>query len=228
VVSVAQNLAQVRSRIATACAAAGRGADEVRLLPVSKTVGSQAIREAYAAGVRMLGENRVHEALPKAEELADTDLTWSIIGHLQTNKAPQVARFAAELQTLDSLRLAEQLDRRLQQAGRSLDVFVQVNSSGEDRKSGLPPDEVEAFTQRLGQFTSLNVRGLMTVAIFSNDQAQVVECFARMTAVRARLQDRDGAGWSELSMGMSGDFELAIGHGATVVRVGQAIFGSRV
>lgn len=197
------------------------------MLPVSKTVGADAIREAIAAGVTMVGENRIREAGEKAELLADTGVRWSIIGHVQTNKAKDVAAFAHEVQTLDSLRLAEALDRRLQEEGRGVDVYVQVNSSGEEQKSGLAPDEVPDFTARLGDFASLNVLGLMTIAVLSDDTDAVAACFDRVSSVRDRLRDRDGGGWDDLSMGMSGDFELAIAHGATVVRIGTAIFGAR-
>lgn len=178
----------------------------------------------------MLGENKVQEAQRKSQTLADlTDLKWSVIGHLQRNKARDVARFATEFQALDSLRLAEALDRRLQQQGRSLDVFVQVNSSGEASKFGLAPEEVTAFVKELPHYSSLRVRGLMTLALFSSDMERVRPCFVLMRALRDRLRQEapDGLEFDELSMGMSGDFEVAIEEGATVVRVGQSIFGAR-
>jgi pyridoxal phosphate enzyme (YggS family) len=153
-----------------------------------------------------------------------------VIGHLQTNKAKQVAEVAAEFHALDSLRLAEALDRRLSALDRTLDVFVQVNSSGEDSKFGLPPNQVPAFAAELERFATLRVRGLMTLAVFSEDTALVGACFQRMRDLRARLQDTDERPerWAELSMGMSGDYEQAIAYGATTVRVGQAIFGDRL
>lgn len=231
--SVAQfrtNLDAVQQRIKSACARSGREPKEVRLLPVSKTVPQERIRMAYAAGCRFLGENKVQEALEKSEALADlTDLKWSLIGHLQSNKAKYVARFAHEFQALDSLKLAGALDRRLQIEGRSLDIFVQVNSSGEESKFGLAPEEVLDFVRQLPAFSALRVRGLMTLALFSPDQDRVRPCFQRMRDVQEMLrQDApDSLSFDELSMGMSGDFELAIEEGATVVRVGQAIFGPR-
>lgn len=224
------NLAVVQMRIAAACRRAGRDPASVRLLPVSKTKPESSLRLAYAAGCRLLGENKVQEAHRKWQAMADlTDLQWSVIGHLQTNKARLVAQFATEFQALDSLRLAEVLDRRLQIEGRTLDVFVQVNTSGEASKYGLPPEEVPAFVQALTAFTMLRVRGLMTLALFSSEAERVRRCFVLLRGLRDRL--RQGApaavGLDELSMGMSGDFEIAIEEGATVVRVGQAIFGAR-
>lgn len=227
---VAERLARVRERIAAACAAAGRPADDVRLMAVTKTHGAAPLRAAYDAGLRLFGENRVQEALGKLDDLADAaDLRWAVIGHLQGNKVRQALEFAAELHTLDSLKLAEALDRRLQEQGRGLDVFVQVNSSGEASKSGLDPDDVERFVLDLRPFTALRVRGLMTLAVYSDDQQEVAACFATMTDLQRRLRQLDAApgSYDELSMGMSGDFELAIAHGATTVRVGQGLFGAR-
>lgn len=224
------NLVQVQARIQTACARVGRDPATVRLLPVSKTVGEERLRLAYQAGCRELGENKVQEAQRKSEIMADlTDMRWVLIGHLQTNKAKHVARFAHEFQALDRLRLAEILDRRLQAEGRSLDVLVQVNTSAESSKYGLPPAEVGAFLKQLPAFSALRVRGLMTLALFSNDSAQVRACFTKLRILRDQLRQNAPAGISldELSMGMSGDFELAIEEGATTVRIGQAIFGAR-
>ncbi|MEA5154087.1 YggS family pyridoxal phosphate-dependent enzyme [Raineyella sp.] len=227
---VRTNLAEVRSRIDAACRDAGRDPGEVRLLPVTKTHGLETIRMAYDAGYRRLGENRVQEAVAKWQGSLDwPGVEWAIIGHLQTNKAKDVARFAVEFQALDSVRLARELDRRLQAEGRGLDVLLEVNSSGEPQKSGVAPDEAAALAAELRAYDSLRVRGLMTVAVRSADPARVGACFERMRTLRERLRqdDRAAGSYDELSMGMSGDFELAIAHGATCVRVGRAIFGER-
>lgn len=224
---IEQRLRAVRQRIVAACVAAGREPDEVRLLPVSKTKPSVAVLAAHRLGITRFGENRVQEAQVKAAELADEAVEWAIIGHLQTNKARHMITFASEFQALDSLRLAAELDRRLQAEGRQLDVLVQVNSSGEPQKFGITPEEAPRFARDLAAFDALNVRGLMTLAVFSQDRSRVSRCFEVMRTTQAVLRDADGGGWDELSMGMSGDFELAIEHGSTCVRVGTAIFGDR-
>lgn len=219
------NLTAVQARIDSACLRAGRDPTEVRLLPVSKTMDEAHLRLAYQAGCRFFGENKVQEADWKSQAMTDlTDLKWSVIGHLQTNKAKLVARFASEFQALDSLRTAQAIDRRLQIEGRALDVFVQVNTSHEESKYGLDPDDVAAFMQNLRGFDTLRVRGLMTLAEFSSNAERVRACFVRLRTLRDRLDDPQKLA---LSMGMSGDFEIAIEEGASVVRVGQAIFGAR-
>lgn len=223
------NVADVQARIAAAARRVGRAPADVTLLPVSKTVPTDRVRVAIESGMRLLGENKVQEAVRKNAETADLDVSWSIIGHLQTNKARDVAAFATEFQALDRLRVAEALDRRLQAAGRSLDVFVQVNTSAEDSKFGMPPEELPAFLEALPSYETLRVRGLMTLAILTPDDARVRECFSLLRTLRdhAREDAPDLIGAGELSMGMSGDYEIAVEEGATCVRVGQAIFGAR-
>ncbi|MFC2753297.1 MAG: YggS family pyridoxal phosphate-dependent enzyme [Cardiobacterium sp.] len=224
---ITANLASIQARIHAACAACGRDPAEVRLLPVSKTVPAERLHFAYDAGIRLLGENKVQEAYDKWQALSALDgLQWAVIGHLQSNKVKYVARFAAEFQALDSLDIAAALDRRLQQEGRSLDVFIQINTSDEPQKYGMAPDTAEAFIRALPAYSALRPRGLMTLALFSDDHEAVRRCFIRLRELRDRLQQQNPA-VAELSMGMSGDFELAIAEGATTVRVGQAIFGAR-
>lgn len=228
-IDIQNNLATVNQKIADACQSVGRDPSSVRLLPVTKTVPAERLRIAHAAGCRQMGENKVQEAREKSEVLSDLDIQWSVIGHLQTNKVKYITRFAHEFQALDSLKVAAELDKRLQAAGRGMDVYVQVNSSGESSKFGLPPEDVEDFVKQLPNYASLQIKGLMTLAIFSTDHERVRACFVRMRDLRDRLRQNAPAGLSfeELSMGMSGDYELAIEEGATVVRVGQAIFGKR-
>lgn len=228
--TVKTRLHEVEARIDAACARAQRSADSVRLLPVSKTVAPEKICTAYAAGYRSFGENKVQEAKEKHHALhALDDIDWVIIGHLQTNKAKWVARYASEFQALDSLRVAEALERRLQREGRCLDVLIQVNTSGEASKFGLAPAEVPAFIHALQSYNALRVQGLMTLALFSADSARVRPCFIALRELRDRLLENlpESMSMRELSMGMSGDFEIAIEEGATTVRIGQAIFGTR-
>ena len=220
------NLAAVEQRIVGACARAGRERASVRLLPITKTVPDHILRHAHAAGITSFGENKIQEASAKHEALADLPIEWSIVGHLQTNKAKYLTRFAREFQALDSLRLAGILDQRLARENRDLDVYVQVNTSGEASKFGLHPDDLLPFVDELHQFPRLKPRGLMTLALFSADMGKVRPCFALLRALRDRAVERH-PGLSGLSMGMTGDFETAIEEGATVVRIGQAIFGQR-
>ncbi|RMX08318.1 YggS family pyridoxal phosphate-dependent enzyme [Corticibacter populi] len=224
------NIGRIQARIDAACERAGRSPQTVRLLPVSKTVDEARLRLAYAAGCRALGENKVQEAHAKWQAMSDlSDLRWCLIGHLQTNKARQVAQFASEFHALDNLRVAEELDRRLQALGRGLDVLVQVNTSGEASKFGLEPAQALDFMRQLPAFSALRVRGLMTLALHSDDEPRVRSCFAMLRGLREQLREAapQGAEIAELSMGMSGDFEWAIEEGASVVRIGQAIFGAR-
>lgn len=223
------NLHDVRVRIEKACAKAGRNPEEIRLLPVSKTVPDAVIRQAFHEGLTAFGENKVQEAKTKSELLADLPIKWSVIGHLQANKVKYIAKFASEFQALDSLKIAALLNERLAIEKRTMDVLVQVNTSNEETKFGLDPADVAEFVKALPEFTNLNVRGFMTLAIFSDDTERVRKCFQILRALRDDLRDKTSANvkLDELSMGMSGDFETAIEEGATVVRVGQGIFGSR-
>lgn len=222
----AANLRSLQERIASACHRCGRRPEDVRLLPVTKTVPAHILRHAFAAGVSDFAENKLQEAREKQATLDDLDIRWSIIGHLQTNKVKHLVRFASEFHALDSLRLAEELDRRLEVQGRDLDVFVQVNTSGETSKYGLHPDELLPFVQRLSHYPRLRPRGLMTLAVFSADADRVRACFRLLRDLKDRAVGINPE-VTILSMGMSGDFEIAIEEGADVVRVGQAIFGTR-
>lgn len=220
------NLASVEERIASACARAGRDRAAVRLLPITKTVPAHVLRYAYKAGISSFGENKIQEATTKREALSDLAIDWSIVGHLQTNKVKYLTRFATEFHALDSLRLADLLNKRLEREDRFLDVYVQVNTSGEESKFGLHPDALLPFVETFDQFARLKPRGLMTLALFSSDMAKVRPCFVRLRCLRDEAVKRY-PGLTGLSMGMTGDFEEAIEEGATVVRVGQAIFGKR-
>lgn len=223
---LAANWIAVRDRVAQACRYAGREPSEVSILPVSKTFCAEAVRAAAALGLRRFGENRVQEVRAKAPLLADCAIDWVIIGPLQTNKAKDVARLAHEVQTLDRLELAEALDRRLQIEGRALEVLVQVKTSPEESKHGLPPDGLAPLLVQLQRFDTLRVGGLMTIATHTDDEVEVRRCFRQLRELRDAMAAR-GHALPRLSMGMSADFALAIAEGATEVRIGSAIFGAR-
>jgi pyridoxal phosphate enzyme (YggS family) len=218
--SIALNLASVHARIEAACAACGRDPREVTLLAVSKRMPESAIREAYAEGQRDFGENYVQELVQKAEALRDLpELRLHLIGHLQTNKAKLVARAAHAVQSVDSVRVAEALARAVP-AGRVLRVHVQVNAAGEATKSGAELSEVGALVAAIQKEPTLVLDGFMTIPPAA-DEARDREAFRALAALgRAH-------GTSSLSMGMSADLETAVEEGATVVRVGTAIFGAR-
>ncbi|MGB3269580.1 MAG: YggS family pyridoxal phosphate-dependent enzyme [Rhodanobacter sp.] len=223
---LAANWSDIRRRVDEACRAAGRDPTEVDILPVSKTFGPELIRAMVALGVRRFGENKVQEIRDKSALLADCGIDWVMIGHLQTNKAKDVARLASEVQSLDRLELAEALDRRLQHEGRALDVLVQVKTSSEPSKYGLPPEQLAGFLNNLRRYETLRVRGLMTLAIHSSEPAEIRACFRLLRELRDR-EVRQGHDLTKLSMGMSGDFPLAVAEGATELRIGTAIFGKR-
>ncbi|MGC1547573.1 MAG: YggS family pyridoxal phosphate-dependent enzyme, partial [Rhodanobacter sp.] len=206
--------------------AAGRDPGEVSRLPVRKTFGPELIRAAAAMGLRRFGENKVQEIRDKSGPLADCGIDWVVIGHLQTNKVKDVARLASEVQSLDRLELADALHRRLQLEGRAIDVLVQVKTAQEESKYGLSPHELPAFLDALRGFDTLRVRGLMTLATHSDDPGEVRACFRQLRELRD-ISETQGHVLSRLSMGMSGDFPLAIAEGATEVRIGTAIFGRR-
>ncbi len=224
--TLADNWAQIRHRVDDACREAGRDPAEVTILPVSKTFGPEVIRAGVALGMHRFGENKVQEIRDKTAPLADCHIDWVMIGHLQTNKAKDIARLASEVQSLDRPELAEALDRRLQHEGRAIDVLVQVKTSPEPSKYGLPPEQLADFLNRLRRYDTLRVRGLMTLAILSTEPAEVHGCFRLLRELRDHSISQ-GHDLPKLSMGMSGDFPIAIAEGATEVRIGTAIFGKR-
>jgi PLP dependent protein len=224
-IDIAANLAAVRDRVARACAAAGRDPDEVAVLLATKTVPAERIAVAVAAGGRLTGENRVQELVEKADVLAGLPVERHFIGHLQTNKVNQALRHVSCLQTVDSLDLADKVQRRLEAIDATLDVFMQVNVSGEESKFGLEPGDVERFAADLAQRDRLRLRGLMTVGAPGPEQV-AAPGYQLLRELRDRLRDA-GHRAETLSMGMSGDLEVAVREGATMVRVGSAVFGSR-
>ncbi len=222
-----QRLQDIRARILRACERAGRDPSTVNLLAVSKTFDPDAIREAAGLGLARFGENRMQEVRDKVPQLEDLSLHWVLIGHLQTNKAKDAVRWVNEVQSLDRESLAEALHRRLAENGRSMDVLVQVKTSPEPSKFGLGPDDLLPFLKTLQNYPTLKVRGLMTLAINSDDETAVRACFRQLRQLRDQAQASGYTDVQRLSMGMTSDFEWAIEEGATDIRIGSALFGSR-
>ena len=225
-----RRLADVRARVADAAAAVDRDADEVRVLLATKTLPADVVRAAVLAGGTLLGENRVQELAVKAPALSDLEPEIHLIGHLQSNKVPAAVRWAQCVESLDSMRLARLLSERSTGAERVLDVMVQVNVSGEETKSGVRPEEAADLAQEVAGMPGLRLTGFMTIGGRSHDHEQVRAGFALLRSVRDEVLASGSPGTSsarELSMGMSGDLEDAVAEGATIIRVGTAVFGAR-
>ncbi len=228
--AVAASIEQVRSRIANAAQEAGRDPAEVQLLLAVKRVESARIREALAAGATLIGQNRAQELVATEPDLVDVPHETHFIGHLQSNKVNQVMRWADCVQSVDSQKIAQRLDRAAATRGRDLDVFVQVNTSGEETKAGVPPENAGELAAVVGSLEHLHLRGLMTIGANSPDPGEVSASYTALAQVRDAVVGSGEPGTSEaheLSMGMSGDLELAIAAGATMVRVGTGVFGAR-
>jgi pyridoxal phosphate enzyme (YggS family) len=240
--SIAENIARARERIAAAARRAARNPDEVTLMGVSKTFPAERIREAYAAGLRVFGENRVQEFAAKADALRDLRGTeWHLIGHLQTNKAAKAAELFEAVDSVDSARTAEKLNASAESAGKTLSVLIEINVGGEQAKSGVAPnsngpssteqgsDELEQILRGAPRWGNLNIHGLMTIPPYTEDPEGSRPYFRQLRQIRDSIAARDlpQIGMAVLSMGMSHDFDVAIEEGATCVRVGTAIFGQR-
>jgi PLP dependent protein len=231
-VSVADNVARVRERIAAAARRAGRSPDEIILMAVTKTFAPDAIREAYAGGIRVFGENRVQEFAGKAAAVRDLkEAEWHMIGHLQSNKAAKAVELFGAIDSVDSLRLAEKLNAAAAEHGKKLPVLIEVNVGGEEAKSGVAPGsrEFDAILQAAPQLEQLQFRGLMTIPPYSEDPQGARPFFKnfRRICVETAARKLPAVEMTVLSMGMSHDFEVAIEEGSTCVRVGTAIFGAR-
>jgi hypothetical protein len=230
--SIAENIARVQERIAVAASRASRNPEEITLMAVSKTFPAESIREAYAAGLRVFGENRVQEFADKAAAVRDLrDAEWRLIGHLQTNKAAKAAELFDAVDSVDSLRMAEKLNGFAESAGKILSVLIEINLGGEPTKSGIPPgtDELEQILQAAPRWGNLKIEGLMTVPPYTEDPEGSRPYFRQLRQIRESIATRafPQIGMAVLSMGMSHDFEVAIEEGSTCVRVGTAIFGLR-
>jgi len=230
--SISGNIAALRERIAGAAARVGRSADSVTLMAVSKTMEPERIKEAYAAGLRVFGENRVQEFESKSAALSELkDAEWHLIGHLQSNKGKKAAELFHAIDSVDSLRLAEKLNQAAAEAGKQLDVLIEIKVGQEESKAGIPLDsfELENLLLAAPKLENLQIRGLMTVPPFTEDPAGARPYFRLLRDLRDQIAARKlpGIAMEMLSMGMSHDFEVAIEEGSTCVRVGTAIFGVR-
>jgi pyridoxal phosphate enzyme (YggS family) len=226
--SIRENLERVKDRIAGACLRAGRSPEEITLVAVTKTVEPDRIQEAVDAGVSTVGENRVQEAEAKMAAVSG-QVAWHMIGHLQRNKAAKAVAMFDMIQSVDSLRLAREIDRRCAEAGRSMDILVEINTSGEGSKFGIPPAAALDAVGEISDLPNLALRGLMTIGAFTDRESVVRKCFSRLRglAEEARRAGASDVEMHYLSMGMTSDFEPAIEEGSNMVRIGTAIFGPR-
>lgn len=227
---IANNLAAVRERIAAAAVAAGRAPDGVRLLAVSKTFSADHVRAAWAAGQRDFGENKVQEALQKISETTELEIRWHLIGHLQSNKVKKAAPAFSAIHAIDSVELLRRVDAVAADAGAAPDLYIQVDLAGESTKFGAPEADVPAIARAAMECRAARLKGLMLLPPWFDDPEQARPYFRRLHELRDRLVEDgiDGSRLRDLSMGMSHDFEVAIQEGATLVRVGTAIFGKRI
>jgi pyridoxal phosphate enzyme (YggS family) len=231
-VSIAENIVRIRKQIAAAARRAGRTPEEITLMAVSKTFPPELIREAYGAGVRVFGENRVQEFAGKAGVVRDlTEAEWHLIGHLQSNKTTKAVELFGAVDSLDSVRLAERLNSFAEAAGKTLPVLIEINVGGEEAKSGIAPrsEELEQILLGAPRWKNLAIRGLMTVPPYTEDPEGARAYFRQLREIRDGIAVRrlPAVLMDVLSMGMSHDFEVAIEEGSTCVRVGTAIFGER-
>jgi hypothetical protein len=227
--TIQTRLTALLARIQSAAAAAGRAGGGIRLVAVSKTFPSEAIRQAIAAGVSDIGENYIQEARDKFEALQGTAVKWHFIGRLQTNKAKQAVRMFDLIHTLDSYKLALELDRCARRLHKIQPVLIQVNVAGEATKAGVAPEEALSLVRQAAALENIAVKGLMTMPPYFNAPERVRPFFAALRQLRDRIRHEEisNIGMEELSMGMTGDFEAAVAEGATLVRIGTAVFGER-
>mgnify|MGYP000875133030 FL=1 len=223
---IVSNIHSIRKRILNACKNANRNPLEVKLLLATKTVTAQNIAIALHAGETLIGENKIQELKAKFETLKSIPHQSHFIGHLQSNKIKEVIKYADCIQSVDRLSLAEKLQKRLEYENKSIDIFLQFNTSNEESKFGMQPEHVIAFAQQVKKLDRLNIKGLMTIGLFSAETEKVRKCFRILKNIQTELLET-GIAATELSMGMSGDLEIAIKEGATIIRVGTAIFGKR-
>lgn len=224
---IIENIATIKSRIKIAAEYSGRNANEIKLLLATKTVSAENIKIALETGETLIGENKVQELIDKVEILKAIPHQTHFIGHLQTNKIKEVVKYADCIESVDRIELAEKLQKRLEFENKTMDVFIQVNTSYEESKFGISPELVLEFALQVKQLDRINIKGLMTIGLFSAETEQVRKCFRLLKTIQNEILQKD-IPVNELSMGMSGDLETAIEEGSTIIRVGTAIFGQRL
>lgn len=228
---ILHNLTLINDRIKKVCEQSGRNRNEVRLLLATKTVSAERIKIALENGQTLIAENKVQELKEKYEELKDIPHENHFIGHLQTNKIKDILKYGVTcIQSLDRLELAEKLHQKLLAENRTMDVLIQVNTSNEESKFGVDPDEAIELTRKISHYSTLKIKGLMTIGLFSAETGKVRVCFKILKKLQQDIitENIPNVEMKELSMGMSGDLETAIEEGATIVRVGTAVFGTRI
>ena len=223
-----ENVQKIKERIERACERAGRDPGEVSILAASKTRTPEEIREVFEAGIRLFGENRVQEARDKIPLLSDLSIEWHMIGHLQRNKVKYAVNLFDVVESLDSKELADELEKRLSKVGKKMRVFIEVKLSPEETKHGCSPEEALELAKYVLSLEHLKLEGLMTVPPYFEDLELVRPYFRKLREIRDNLEDALGVNLPHLSMGMSHDFEVAVEEGATIVRIGTAIFGERM
>lgn len=228
--NIVNNLNTIYKRIAYACKKVNRTPDEVRLLLATKTVNIEKIRFAIEQGVPLIGENKVQELKQKANAIVDLQSEIHFIGHLQSNKIKDVIKWANCIQSIDRLSLAEKLHKRLTLENKTIDVYIQVNTSFEESKFGAKPQDTIALVEEVAKFNNINIKGLMTIGLLSSESKEIRKCFHLLKQLQNEINSLQipNVRIDELSMGMSNDLEIAIEEGATIVRVGTAIFGERI
>ena len=226
---IAESVGKIRERIATACRKSGRSPDEVTLLAVSKTFPAERVREVVSCGVEDVGENYVQELCAKREQLADERIRWHFIGHLQSNKVRSIAPWIHLIHAVDSVSLAAEIDKRAARSNRCIDILIEINTTGEESKFGIRPEAAQELVQSLSQLEHIRICGLMTIGLFDPDPEVCRPLFRTLRGLKDQLAKlrQDNLQMMHLSMGMTGDFEVAIEEGATIVRIGTALFGSR-
>lgn len=229
--SIQNNIRQLEERIAQASLRSGRNPEEIQVILATKTVEPTYIWEAANEGYRIVGENRIKEAQRKMEQMGNraAELEWHYIGHMQSNKVNKVVPAVSMVQSIDRMKIVRKMNRRLTKIGKTMDVLIQVNTSGEESKYGVHPAETVKFMEKVAKYERLNIKGLMTIGLFSDDWPKVRAGFRQLRELRDQIASRqiDRVDMEHLSMGMTNDFELAIEEGATMIRIGRGIFGER-